>query len=129
MLMSEPTAKKLCKEDMYVCPLNRDIYIYKSSCVLCLQEVKKGGKSLNHKPQIMFVVPYRRWSLTRGSNCKALTGKVLVFWIGGRIWRFDYIIILGLQPRDKGVNTKRIFSQRIYMKIELVPRGGKCFCS
>ena len=26
--MSEPTAKKLCKEDMYVCPLNRDIYIY-----------------------------------------------------------------------------------------------------
>ena len=28
MLMSEPTAKKLCKEDMHVCPLNRDIYIY-----------------------------------------------------------------------------------------------------
>ena len=28
MLMSEPTTKKLCKEDMYVCPLNRDIYIY-----------------------------------------------------------------------------------------------------
>ena len=27
MLMSEPTAKKLCKEDMYVCPLNRDINI------------------------------------------------------------------------------------------------------
>ena len=34
MLMSEPTAKKLCKEDMYFCPLNRDIYIYiyKSIC-------------------------------------------------------------------------------------------------
>ena len=42
---------------------------------------------------------------------------------GGHIWRFDYIIILGLQPRDKGVNTNRIFSQRIYMKIELVPKG------
>ena len=42
---------------------------------------------------------------------------------GGHIWSFDYIIILGLQPRDKGVNTNRIFSQRIYMKIELVPRG------
>ena len=28
MLMFEPTAKKLSKEDMYVCPLNRDIYIY-----------------------------------------------------------------------------------------------------
>ena len=27
-LMSEPTAKKQCKEDMYVCPLNRDITHY-----------------------------------------------------------------------------------------------------
>ena len=22
----------------------------------------------------------------RDSNCKALTGKILVFWIGGRLW-------------------------------------------
>ena len=22
----------------------------------------------------------------RGSNCKALTGNILVFWIGGRLW-------------------------------------------
>ena len=30
---------------------------------------------------------YRRWSLiTRGSNCKALTRKILVLWIGGRLW-------------------------------------------
>ena len=28
MLMSELTAKMQCKEDMYVCPLTRDIYIY-----------------------------------------------------------------------------------------------------
>ena len=28
MLMSEPTAESYEKEDMYVCPLNRDIYIY-----------------------------------------------------------------------------------------------------
>ena len=34
MLMSEPTAKKLCKEDMYVCPLNREIYIYIYSLIL-----------------------------------------------------------------------------------------------
>ena len=40
----------------------------------------------------MVVVAYRRWSFTRGSNCKALTEKVLVFWIikwspmaGGRL--------------------------------------------
>ena len=25
-------------------------------------------------------------SSTRDSNCKAFTGKILVFWIGGRLW-------------------------------------------
>ena len=34
----------------------------------------------------MVAVAYRRWSFARGSNFKALTGKVLVFWIGGRLW-------------------------------------------
>ena len=27
-----------------------------------------------------------RWSFTRSSNCKALIGNILVFWIGGRLW-------------------------------------------
>ena len=44
---------------------------------------------LNRQAQKVVAVAYRRWSFTRGSNCKALTGKVLVFWIGGRTWRFD----------------------------------------
>ena len=34
----------------------------------------------------MVVVAYRRWLFTRGSNFKALAGKLLVFWIGGRLW-------------------------------------------
>ena len=34
----------------------------------------------------MVAVAYRRWSFTGGSNCDALTGKILVFWIGGRLW-------------------------------------------
>ena len=34
----------------------------------------------------MVAVAYRRWSFTKGSNCKALTGEVLVFWISGRLW-------------------------------------------
>ena len=34
----------------------------------------------------MVAVAYRRWSFTIGSNCKALTGKILVFRIGGRLW-------------------------------------------
>ena len=33
----------------------------------------------------MVAVAYRRWLFTRSSNCKASTGKVLVFWIGGRL--------------------------------------------
>ena len=33
------------------------------------------------------VTAYGRWSFTRGSNCNALTGKVSVFWIGGRLWK------------------------------------------
>ena len=41
---------------------------------------------LNFQSHEVVVVAYRRWSFTRGSNCEALTGKVLVFWIGDRLW-------------------------------------------
>ena len=55
-----------------------------SSCRL--QEVKNDRKSLNFQAQKVVEVAYRRWSFTRGSNCKALTTeKVLVFWISGRL--------------------------------------------
>ena len=30
----------------------------------------------------MIAIAYRRWSFTRGSNCKALTGKIFVFFDG-----------------------------------------------
>ena len=40
---------------------------------------------INRQAQKVVVVAYRRWSFTRGSNCKALTGKILVFCIGGRL--------------------------------------------
>ena len=50
-----------------------------------LLELKNNGKSLNFQAQKVSAVTYKRWSFTRGSNCKALSGKVLVheFWIGG----------------------------------------------
>ena len=53
-----------------------------------LQELKNNGKSLNFQAQKVIAVAYKRWSFTRGSNCKALTGKVLVheFWTGGLLW-------------------------------------------
>ena len=31
-------------------------------------------------------VAYRRCSFITDSNCKALIGKILVFWMGGRLW-------------------------------------------
>ena len=42
-------------------------------------------KIINRQAQKLVAVAYRRWSFTRGSNCKSLTGKILVFWIGGRL--------------------------------------------
>ena len=33
----------------------------------------------------MVAVTYERWSFTRSSSYRALTGKNLVFWIGGRL--------------------------------------------
>ena len=36
------------------------------------------------------MVAYRKWFFIRGFNCKALTGKVLMFWIRGCCtWGFD----------------------------------------
>ena len=33
----------------------------------------------------MVTFAYRMWSFTRG-YCKALTGKILMLWIGGGMW-------------------------------------------
>ena len=51
-----------------------------------LLELKDNGKSLNFQAQKVVAVANKRWSFTRGSSCKALTGKVLVFLIGGLLW-------------------------------------------
>ena len=36
-------------------------------------------------PQKVVAVAYERWSFTRGSNYRAFTGNIFVFWIGGRL--------------------------------------------
>ena len=53
-----------------------------------LQEVKTNGKSLTvrHKKWSRSLIGGPKWSFTRGSSCKAFTGKILLFWIGGRLW-------------------------------------------
>ena len=79
------------------------------SCVKwSLRRGEKQRKNIMPSPQKVMTVAYERWSFTRGSNYRALTGKNLVFWIGGhyrwlgyerwsltrdgRTWRFDCII-------------------------------------
>ena len=47
---------------------------------------KKQSKIITRQAQKVVAVACRRWSFTRGSNRKALTGKILAFWIGGRLW-------------------------------------------
>ena len=60
-----------------------------SPTLLCNIKVKKKNsnviinkiiKIINRQAQKVFAVAYMR------SNCKALTGKILVFWIAGRLW-------------------------------------------
>ena len=46
---------------------------------------KNNEKPLNREPKKVVAVAYRRWSFTRDSNCKASTGKVLMFLILGRL--------------------------------------------
>ena len=54
--------------------------------VVVYKSLKTTG-NINRKAQKLVVVAYKRWSFTRGYNCKALTGKILVFWIGdSRLW-------------------------------------------
>ena len=46
----------------------------------------KTMEIINRQAQKVVTVAYRRCSFTRGSNCEVLTGKILVFWIGGCLW-------------------------------------------
>ena len=46
---------------------------------------KKQWKMINRQAQKVVTVAYRRWPFTRGSNCKTLTWKILVFWIGDHL--------------------------------------------
>ena len=43
----------------------------------------KKWKIIKPSPQIVVTVGYERWLLRRDSNCKAITGKILVFWGSG----------------------------------------------
>ena len=64
------------ESDEYLCPLT--VARSENASSGCLQEVKNNGKSLKK----VVAVTYGRCLFTRGSDFKALTQKVLVFWIG-----------------------------------------------
>ena len=62
----------------------------------------KTMEIINHQAQKVVEVTYKSMFtslFTRGSNCEALTRKLLVFWIGGCLWevvayeRWSHIIV------------------------------------
>ena len=40
-------------------------------------------------PQKVLAGAYERLSFSRGLNYRSMTGKNVMFWIGGRTWRLD----------------------------------------
>ena len=48
----------------------------------------------------MLVVDYERCSFPKGSDYRDLTGKSLVFWMGGRTGRFDCNLWVGCAMHD-----------------------------
>ena len=57
----------------------RQVVAYKR--LLKQKKIKKLSGTKSALGRLQEVVVYR------GSNCKALTGKVSVFWIAGRLWK------------------------------------------
>ena len=56
----------------------REVIVYKM--------LKTVESHQNDSPKNRGVIAYRRWSYTRGSKWKVLTGKNFVLWIDGRLW-------------------------------------------
>ena len=54
--------------------------------VIVYKRLKTVESHQNDSPKKQGVIAYKRWSYTRGSKCKVLTGKNFVLWIGGRLW-------------------------------------------
>ena len=52
-----------------------------------LQEVKPNWKIINVHPKkcLCLMLIYKRWSFTRGIDCRTLAGKILVSWIQGAV--------------------------------------------
>ena len=71
---------------------------------------ENNGRSLNFQAQKVVAVAYRRWSFTRDSHCKSLTGEVLVFWILGRFWK----VVAHGGSTVENVTTRETFSKPVY---------------
>ena len=48
-------------------------------------KIAQQWKIIKVSPEKVVAVTYKRWLFTRVSNWTALTGKILMFWIGGRL--------------------------------------------
>ena len=67
----------------------------------------------------MVAVAYKRWSFTRGSNCKAFTGKILVFCPAGRflcqyLWKaviikfYSILLLIGCASTRKLLTHEKL---------------------
>ena len=64
-------------------------------CKFCIKwllaKYPEQWKTKKLSDQKVVTVAYEKWSSTSVEvlNCSALTGKVMVVWMGGRTWRFN----------------------------------------
>ena len=86
-----------------------------------LQQLKNNRKSLNFQAQKVVAVARRRWSFTRGSTCKALTGKVFVLELAVVYGRWSHMEVRLYMP-DKGhviiiiINTQGQIAQMYFIR-------------
>ena len=81
------------QHQMILDPISRELIAFYFQVTTLYQVVAYNRLKCRKIIKIVVVLAYGRWSFLGGSNCKALTGKSLVFWItqwshmrGGSTW-------------------------------------------
>ena len=76
------------------CSYSCSTHIEQKDQILCqvvaYKRFKRMENYLNYQPKMGSQLQYRNRLFTRGSNCKVLTWKSLVFWMGGCFKRLYY---------------------------------------
>ena len=95
-------------------------FVFTIICRLQDREVKNNQKIIKLWGPKSGRGRLRRWSFTRGSNCKDLPGKVLVFCIGGRLWEVVAYKRCGRTCRFDCISETLIKSSAALLQILLI---------